>query len=145
VFDLVGRDAARVRELFEDGVGRTGRFSLRADEFSRVSEFGFVSGRSTHADRIATIGALARRTGRVIDPHTADGWKVAAEHAEAGIPMIVLETALPVKFADAIVEATGRAPPRPPAFEGLEERPRRCTVLPPDTAAVQRYIAAHAA
>jgi threonine synthase len=145
VFDLVGRDPARVHELFEAGVARAGRFSLRPQEFARVAEHGFVSGRSTHADRIATIRDLATRTGRVIDPHTADGWKVAQAHAEPGVPMIVLETALPAKFADAIVEATGRAPPRPAAFVGLEERPRRCTVLPVDAGAVQRYIAAHAA
>jgi len=144
VFDLVDRDAARLCALFVDGVGRSGRFALNPDELARVPRFGFVSGRSTHADRIATIRALAERTGRVIDPHTADGWKVGREHAEAGVPMIVLETALPAKFADAIVEATGRTPPRPPAFEGLESRPRRCTVLPRDAHAVQRYIAAHA-
>jgi threonine synthase len=144
VFDLVGRDAARLRALFVDGVGGKGRFTLRPDELARVPGFGFVSGRSTHADRIATIRALAARTGRVIDPHTADGWKVGREHAEPGVPMIVLETALPAKFGDAIVEATGRAPPRPPAFEGIESKPRRCTVLPPDRHAVQRYIETHA-
>jgi threonine synthase len=144
VFDLVDRDAGRLRTLFVDGVGRSGRFALKPDELARVPRFGFVSGRSTHADRIATIRALAESTGRVIDPHTADGWKVGREHAEPGVPMIVLETALPAKFADAIVEATGRTPPRPAAFEGLESRPRRCTVLPRDAHAVQRYIAAHA-
>ena len=144
VFDLVGRDPVRLCALFADGVGRAGGFTLHDDELARVPRFGFVSGRSTHADRISTIRALAQRTGRLIDPHTADGWKVALEHAEPDVPMIVLETALPAKFADAIVEATGHAPPRPPAFEGLESRPRRCTVLPADVQAVRRYLATHA-
>ena len=56
VFDLLGRDAARTRELFGDDAARaTARFTLDADEFARIAEFGFVSGSSTHADRLATI------------------------------------------------------------------------------------------
>src|SRR3982751_4235763 len=51
VFDLVDRDAGRLRTLFVDGVDRSGRFALKADELARVPRFGFVSGRSTHADR----------------------------------------------------------------------------------------------
>jgi threonine synthase len=144
VFDLLGRDPVRTRALFAEGVGRQGGFTLTPDERARIAAYGFVSGRSSHAERVATIRAVHERTGRLLDPHTADGWSVARRHVEPGVPMIVLETALPAKFADAIVEATGRPPPRPAAFEGLEARPRRCTVLPADAQAVQRYIDAHA-
>ncbi len=77
----------------------------------------------------------------MIDPHTADGLKVAREHLDPARPMIVLETALPAKFAATIVEATGREPDRPAASVGIEQLPRRCKVLPCDAGAVKRYLA----
>jgi len=147
VFDLLGRDAARTRELFADGVGKQGGFTLSAEEHARCAGFGFVSGRSTHADRLATIAATWRETGVLVDTHTADGLKVAREHRDAGVPMLVLETALPAKFAATITEALGAdapVPPRPAALAGLEALPRRFTVVPPDAAAVQAFIEAHA-
>jgi threonine synthase len=145
VFDLVGRDAARVRGLFEEGVGRRGAFALTAEEFGRVADFGFVSGTSRHADRLATIADTHRRFGTVIDTHTTDGLKVAREHVQPGEPMIVLETALPAKFSATIREAIGIEPPRPPALAGLETLPRRFEVMDADAAAVMRQIEAHAA
>jgi len=84
------------------------------------------------------------RTGILIDPHTADGVKVAAPLVEAGIPMIVLETALPAKFTEVIEEALGQPAPVPAGFEDLESRPQRVTVLPCDVAAVRAYITEHA-
>jgi threonine synthase len=139
VFDLLGRDGARVRQLFTQP-----QFALAPHEHSRIAEaFGFVSGRSTHADRVATIRDAWQRTHTMIDPHTADGLKVARERQRAGVPMLVLETALPVKFAATIREALGREPERPPGFEGIEQLPKRFAVVPADTAAVKRYIEAH--
>jgi threonine synthase len=79
----------------------------------------------------------------VIDTHTADGVKVAREHLQPGVPMIVLETALPIKFAETIVEALGRQPDRPAQFNGIEDLPKRVRVMPADTAAVQAYIVQH--
>jgi threonine synthase len=81
----------------------------------------------------------------MIDTHTADGLKVAREHRRAGVPMIVLETALPIKFAETIVEALGREPDRPAKFAGIEELPKRVTVLPADAERVKQFIAAHCA
>ena len=81
----------------------------------------------------------------MIDTHTADGLKVAREHVRAGTPMVVLETALPIKFAASIVEALGHEPERPAKFAGIEDLPKRVTVLPADTAKVQAFIAAHCA
>jgi threonine synthase len=138
VFDLLGRDGAKTKSLFT-GNG----FELGAAEFARLKDYGFVSGRSTHADRLATIRDVAARCGTVIDTHTADGVKVAREHATPGVPMLVLETALPAKFAATIVEALGHEPERPPGFEGIEALPKRFTVLPANVGAVQRYIEAH--
>jgi threonine synthase len=81
----------------------------------------------------------------MIDPHTADGVKVAREHRHPGLRTIVLETALPLKFEDIIREATGHAPRRPAAVADLEQRPRRFEVVAPSVDAVMTYIAQHCA
>jgi threonine synthase len=145
VYDLLGRDGERVRSLFGEQLARTGRFDLSQEAAFRQARerFGFLSGRSTHADRVATIRDTYERFGEVIDTHTADGLKVAREQRQPGVPMIVLETALPIKFAATIVEALGREPERPARFEGIEQLPRRVTVLPPDVEAVKSFIAGH--
>jgi threonine synthase len=143
VFDLLGRDARRTAALFGPVLARDGGFTLAHDEFARVADFGFVSGRSTHADRLATIRATWARFNQMIDPHTADGLKVARDHANAQVPMIVLETALPAKFAATLVEAIGRDPPRPSGLAGIEQLPRRFQRMKADAAEVKRYIARH--
>ncbi len=143
VFDLLGRDAARTRQLFKTEVEQHGSFTVSADEFAHIASFGFVSGASTHADRLATIRDTHRRFGVVIDTHTADGLKVAREHLDAGVPMLVLETALPVKFAETIVEAIGIQPDRPVAMRGIEDLPKRFVVMPVDTQAVKTYLSAN--
>ena len=130
--------------MFSDDLARAGSFTLTPEEFGRIGSFGFVSGRSTHADRVATIRDTAKRCGVIVDTHTADGLKVAREHRDVNVPMIVLETALPAKFAATIVEALGEEPPRPAALQGIEALPRRCVVMRPDVAAVKDYIAAKA-
>jgi len=144
VFDLLGRDGQRTRQLFKTDVEDHGSFTLSPEEFERIAGYGFVSGSSTHADRLATIRDTWQRFGTMIDTHTADGLKVAREHAEPGIPMIVLETALPAKFAATIVEALGREPDRPAALQGIEQLPKRYTVMPVDTQAVKAFIAQNA-
>jgi threonine synthase len=136
IADLLERDAPRVKALF-DAPG----FTLSPAQHARVAEFGFVSGRSTHADRLTTIRDTWQRFGVMIDPHTADGLKVARECAVPGVTTLVLETALPVKFAATIEEAIGRTPDRPAALADLEQRPRRCAQLPADVGAVKRWIA----
>ncbi len=143
VFDLVGRDGARTKALFEQGVGQQGYFDLSGDPvFAQARErFGFVSGKSVHADRLATIRDVYEQFGVMIDTHTADGVKVAREHLKAGEPMIVLETALPIKFAATIVEALGREPDRPAKFEGIEALPRRVRVMAADAEVVKRFVA----
>ena len=145
VFDLLGRDAPRTRALFGDALSRDGRFDLGADPHFPLaaSRYGFVSGKSTHADRIATIRDVWSRFGQMIDTHTADGVKVAREHVRSGVPMVVLETALPIKFAQTLVEALGREPDRPAPFIGIENLPKRVQVMPVDAERVKAYIAAH--
>ena len=145
VFDLLGRDAVKVRQLFGEQLARVGRFDLSADPLfpQAAQRYGFVSGKSTHADRVATIRDTYRRCGLIIDTHTADGLKLARAHVRPGVPMIVLETALPIKFAATIVEALGREPERPARFADIERLPKRVTVLPASAQAVKDFIAAH--
>jgi len=141
VCDLLERDTTLTSEMFGHRIAREGGFALDAATHARCARFGFVSGRSTHADRLATIRQVWQQHQDLIDPHTADGVKVARELRHAGEVVIALETALPVKFADTIVEAIGKPPPRPPHLEGLEQLPRRCTVLPASADRVKALIA----
>ncbi|CAB3796571.1 threonine synthase [Pararobbsia alpina] len=143
VFDLLGREPARVRQLFHE-VETEGGFDLaKSGDFARVAQFGFVSGRSTHAARVETIRDVYARYHTMIDTHTADGLSVARQYLEPGVPMIVLETAQPIKFGETIHEALAREAERPAAFEGIEALPQRFDVLPADAARVKAYIVAH--
>ncbi len=145
VFDLLGRNATRTAELFGPKLATQGGFTLTPAEFAPAAGFGFVSGKSTHADRVATIRDTWQRLGVMIDTHTADGLKVGRAHARPGVPMLVLETALPAKFAATIQEALGRDPERPAALQGIEALPKRFTQMPADAAQVKRYIETHCA
>lgn len=143
VFDLLGRDVRQTESLFDDQLREQGSFDLSGDpRFATVAtRFGFRSGKSTHADRLATIRDIWERYNTMIDPHTADGVTVARMQTSPEMPMIVLETALPIKFAATIREALGREPDRPQRFDGMEEMPKRVKVLPADALAVKNYIA----
>jgi threonine synthase len=143
IFDLVGRDPARVRDLWRR-LDAEGEFDLSHSPYwARVAASGFVSGKSTHAERIATIRAVHEKYRVMIDPHTADGMKVGLEHREPLVPLICLETAQPAKFAATLREALGREPERPAEFRDLERLPQRFTLIEPDADAVKRYIASH--
>ena len=144
VFDIVGRDPQTLCALWER-IARRGDFDLAGTpHWERVVASGFVSGASTHADRIATIRDAHERYGIVIDPHTADGLAVGRVHRNPAIPLVCVETALPAKFAATIREALDREPDRPAAYADLESRPQRFVVLPADVERVKSYIAAHA-
>ena len=143
VFDLLGRDGARVKQLFTDALANEGLFSISADERQRIEQFGFVSGASSHADRLETIRTAYNNYGVLIDTHTADGLKVALQQREAGVTMLVLETALPAKFAATIVEALGIEPPRPAGLENIETLPKRVITMAVDVQAVKELIAQH--
>ena len=144
VFDMIGRDAAMLRELWWE-VDTRAQFHLGGTPiWPLIQASGLVSGSSTHTDRLRTIAVVHERYKLVIDPHTADGMKVALQNRDRSVPMICLETALPVKFAETIVEAIGVQPPRPPAFEGIEARAQRFETIEPDAAVLKDYIARHA-
>ncbi|MBI5752489.1 MAG: threonine synthase [Hydrogenophilales bacterium] len=144
VFDVVGRDAAKVRELWSK-VDKGQGIDLSGAYFAKVLEFGFVSGVSSHADRMHTIREVYQRYGQMIDTHTADGFKVGLEYREAGVPLICLETALPAKFEEAMREALGRDPERPKGLSNIEGLPQRVETVDADVEAVKRYVVEHAA
>ena len=145
VFDLLGRDGPRVKQLFGEALSRDGGFTITGEERARMAGYGFISGKSTHADRLATIRSTWETSHVLVDTHTADGLKVARENLEAGVPMLVLETALPAKFAATIEEALGFRPTPPAALQDIEKLPKRFVVMAPDVAAVQRHITTHCA
>jgi len=148
VYDLLGRDSARVKDLFHKvetagGFDLSGQAGCDGNEFASVIQYGFASGRSTHADRLETIRFAEKTYGITVDTHTADGIKVAREHLTPGVTMIVLETALPAKFNETIREALGRDADRPAGFENIEALPQRFEVMPADAARVKAYVAQH--
>jgi threonine synthase len=145
VFDLLGRDGTLVKDLFGTQISKNGKFDLSTNPHfaEAASRYGFASGKSTHANRLATIQDVHKRFGEMIDTHTADGVKVAREHFKPSVPMIVLETALPIKFAATIVEALNQEPHRPAKFEGIEALPKRVHVMKADVAQIKAYITQH--
>jgi threonine synthase len=141
IYDLVGRDAAIVRQLWES-VERNGYFDLTdTDHFQYIRDFGLVSGTSTHQDRMETIRRVYHESGIIIDTHTADGVKVGQQFKEPDVPLVCLETALPAKFEESIQEALDRKPERPRGYGDLEQKPQIFVVMDDDVAAVKEYIA----
>ena len=148
VCDLLDRDAVRVAALFRKvethgGFDLSGKPGSDGDEFKKVAQYGFVSGKSVHANRLDTIRDVHANYGITIDTHTADGVKVAREHLTPAVTMIVLETALPAKFNETIREALGRDADRPAGFENIEALPQRFTVMAPDVQKAKAFIAEH--
>lgn len=139
VFDLVGRDAGRVAELWQQ-LERDGQFDLSDLKPQFESRYGFVAGVSTHQDRLKTIRSVYDDCGILIDPHTADAVKVAAEYPDPSIPMLVLETALPVKFTETIRAATGQDAPVPKHLQDLSSLPQRVHVMDCKASLVRDYI-----
>jgi threonine synthase len=152
VFDLLGRDAVKTKDLFTTQLAKSGQFDLSQDPAFKeaATKYGFLSGKSTHSDRLNTIRSTYKDHALMIDTHTADGLKVAKDvikagkietgGVKAGTAMIVLETALPIKFAATIVEALGCEPDRPAKFEGIEALPKRVVNMPADVAQLKAFI-----
>ncbi|UXW87364.1 threonine synthase [Microbacterium azadirachtae] len=139
IFELVGREPQRVVAAW-DQLTLAGAFDFAADLPRFADEFGIVSGTSTHDDRLSTIRAVYEQSGTVIDPHTADGVKVAREFLEDGVPMLVLETAKPEKFGETITEALGIELPLSDELKALLAAPQRVTEIPNDESALRTII-----
>lgn len=143
VFDLFSQDGKVTAEKFKQ-VDEAGGFDISQEPiFKEMGKYGFQSGRSTHQNRLDTIRDVYQQYGAMIDTHTADGVKVAREHLEAGIPMIVLETALPIKFEETIEIALGRPAECPPAFKNIKSLPQRVENIDADINQVKNFITTH--
>jgi threonine synthase len=143
MFDLVGRDGAKVRD-FWSRVDKGGSFDIGGTPYWDVlPKFDFASGKSTHQDRLKTIREVWEEYGVMIDTHTADGVKVGLEQRRPNLPLVCLETALPAKFAETILEALGREPERPASMVGIEKLPQRFEIMGTDVAQLKAFIAAH--
>lgn len=140
VFDLMDRDPQEINTLWTEVAAGKG-FDLQFALDKVGGKYGFTSSKSTHADRLATIKQVYEQDQELIDPHTADGVKVAREVREEGETVVCLETALAAKFDATIREAVGDAAiPRPAALEGLENLPQRVQTVPNSADAVKGII-----
>jgi threonine synthase len=147
IFDLTSRNPIKTAQLFGSDLQVKGQFSLADEPYfvEAAHKYGFQSGKSSHQNRMQTIRDAYAEQGQILDPHTADGIKVAQEWAEADTPMVVLETALPIKFESTILQALGRSPEMPAKFAHLESLPQRVDVMNVDVAAIKTYIEKHCA
>lgn len=123
---------------------RTGVLDLSDQQVRLDEDYGFVSGTSTHADRLAAIRRVHEATGTPIDPHTADGVTVALRVMERGFPTLVLETARPEKFPETVAEALGAPRPVPEAIRRLLDAEQHVVDIPCDESRLRALIAADA-
>jgi threonine synthase len=140
LFELVGHDGAAISELMARFRGE-GSVTFPTELLDAVSET-FSGSRWTDEETLSQMRETYHTTGTVIDPHTAVG--LASAHAaprDPGVPMVVLGTAHPAKFPDAVQEAVGIRPALPAHLADLFERPERVDELANDLAAVQAYVA----
>lgn len=140
VFDLAERDSSRIKELWQSVENGNGFDLFGTTIWTKAKDLGFISGSSHHSNRIKTIQTIYKTYGVLVDTHTADGIKVGLENRESDIPLICLETALPVKFSDSIQEAIGKEPEPVPGFEDLEKLPQRFIVMDKDVNEVKQFI-----
>ena len=143
IFELLGREPERVVEFFR-AIDEQGFVDLSAEQPRFEAEFGVVSGTSTHADRLTTIRSVHEASGEIIDPHTADGVKVAREYVETDVPMLVLETAKPQKFAETITQAIGVELEFSPELQRMLAAPQHVTEMADDEQALRAFVAANA-
>ena len=140
IFDLMDKDGEKIQNLWENvATGKGFNLDYLLDKVQQ--KYGFVSGKSLHQDRLDTIKAVYQSDQELLDPHTADGVKVAREVREIGETIVCLETALAAKFADTIYEAVGKVEiPRPNHLLGLEALPQKVQVVPNQVEIVKNII-----
>ena len=143
IFDMTSRDAEKVRKLWEE-VDNNRAFDISGTQlWEKIRKSHIISGTSNHKARIETIREIYRRYGVLVDPHTADGLKVGFEHREKDIPLVCLETALPAKFSESIVEAVGVEPSRPDGYYNLEDLPQRYVEMDADATEIKTFISSN--
>ncbi len=143
LFELWGRDGAATERLMRRFRAER-RAEISAARLARLRA-GFAAGRCSDEETLATIGDIWRRTGEILDPHSAVAVHVAARASHArGAPMVALACAHPAKFPDAVEKATGVRPPLPPRLADLHTRKERVSILANDLATVEAFVASRA-
>jgi len=143
IFDMTSRDTEKVRKLWEE-VDNNRAFDISGTQlWEKIRKSHIISGTSNHKARIETIREIHRKYGVLVDPHTADGLKVGFEHREKDIPLVCLETALPAKFSESIVEAVGVEPSRPDGYYNLEDLPQRYVEMDADATEIKTFISSN--
>jgi len=138
LYYLYQGDCERVRQAMER-FKKSGKLAFSEAEVHHVDE-DFLAFTADTATTIETIRSFHGSTGYLLDPHTAVGVAAAKARVDDGTPVICLATAHPAKFAEAVQQAIGKLPPRPESLDGLEQRSRRCEILPAETAAIKDYV-----
>ena len=141
IFDLIGREASILRDYWKQ-IDSGGSFQIDKETMKKVLAFGFISSSSKHENRIKLIKQFYAEYDVIIDTHTADGVKASLDHLSEDTPMLVLETALPIKFEKSVLEAIGKKPTRPEALVGLEEINQRFKILENKTSLIKDFILA---
>ena len=139
MFDVFKRDADILCKHWNQ-VDLGGSFNLTDELFERISNFGFISSSSKHVNRIGLIKKFYEDYNVIVDTHTADGLKAALDHFDSSIPMLVLETALPIKFEKSIFEAIGKYPDRPKQLQNIESLKQHNEVFNNDVNEVKNFI-----
>jgi threonine synthase len=141
LFEATGRDAAEVRRLMAQ-LTQSRRFTLSSRALEQIRAL-FSADRADEEETAATIRTTLRETSRLVDPHTAVGLAVAEkELRDPATPMIVLGTAHPAKFPDAVHTACGVRPDLPEWLSDLPQRVERLTPMPVDQGALEKFILA---
>ena len=139
LFDLVDRDGAACARVLTD-FRKTGRFEVSAEQLARARKV-FAGARFDDDATKAVIKQVHEQTGELIDPHSAVGVGAAREcRGETDAPMVILATAHPAKFPDAVEDATGLRPALPARLADLLDRPKRCQTLANDLDQLKRTI-----
>jgi threonine synthase len=141
LFEACRRDAAQVRAAMAS-LAQSRRFSVSTPALGKIREL-FSAGRADEDETAATIRTTLRETSHLVDPHTAVGLAVAEkESRDPTMPMIVLGTAHPAKFPDAVAAACGLRPELPEWLSDLPGRKERVATMPVDQGAIEKFILA---
>jgi threonine synthase len=141
LFDAYGRDGKVIRSLMTS-LAQLQSFAISPPALTEMRAL-FSADRADEDETAATIRTVYRETGMLVDPHTAVAIAVAEKDGrQHDVPMVVLGTAHPAKFPDAVEAACGVRPALPDWLVDLPQRPERVTALPPELAEIQKFILA---
>ncbi|GGB46130.1 threonine synthase [Tistrella bauzanensis] len=141
LFDLKGRDGEATAAAIAT-FRATGRLPVTPAEVAEAQAL-FDAGAADDTRTLSTIRTVFGETGEILDPHTAVGVAVGRDRKPAGVPVVVLSTAHPAKFPDAVERAIGRRPALPERMADLMERPERFETLEADVSGLKSHIMSH--